>query len=214
MNVVPSSMKADVVFRPSKDLLRSELRRVGEEFLVVQDREAFGRDLERKDQSIRRRGERKIRRRRRTSQKSSCNSNNSCTTLAAEKLSSLAGSFPFAYKMFGEITVARFCKSILLPVSSSTCEKDATHLRKTKRTSIVSRWDLGGDEEVEKLESHERVREVAEELLEEGGELDGVVVREVDAACIAVERFGEVLQSADVAVLAEDTFDRHVCASG
>jgi hypothetical protein len=39
--------------------------------------------------------------------------------------------------------VARFCTSIRLPVSSSTCEKDATHLRKTNKTSSVSRFVLG-----------------------------------------------------------------------
>lgn len=75
----------------------------------------------------------------------------------------------------------------------------------------VVRDSLCGDEQVEELEGHERVREVAEELLEERGELDGIVVREVDAARVAVERFGEVLESTDVAVLAEDTLDRHVC---
>ena len=75
----------------------------------------------------------------------------------------------------------------------------------------LERLTLRGDEEVEQLERHERVGQVAEELLEQGGELDRVVVRQVDRARVAVERLGEVLEPADVAVLAEDALDRHVC---
>ena len=41
------------------------------------------------------------------------------------------------------MTVARFPRSILLPVSESRCANEATHLRKANRTSIVPRWDLG-----------------------------------------------------------------------
>lgn len=139
MDVPSSTVLPDVVLRSGENLLRRELRRVGEEFLIVKDREALGGNLRERVRDKSRVRKEEKRERRRTSQKSSCNSSSSCTTLAAEKLSSLAGSFPLAYKMFGEMTVARFCKSILDPVSSSTCEKDATHLRKTKRTSIVSR---------------------------------------------------------------------------
>jgi hypothetical protein len=39
-----------------------------------------------------------------------------CICSAAEKLSSRTGSLPLAYRMFGLMTVARFCKSILDPV--------------------------------------------------------------------------------------------------
>lgn len=45
--------------------------------------------------------------------------------------------------MFGASTVARFVRSILLPVSSSMCENDATHFKKTKRISKVSRCAFG-----------------------------------------------------------------------
>ena len=45
--------------------------------------------------------------------------------------------------MFGQMTVAKLPMSILLPVSSSTCAKDATHLRKMNKTSTVSRCVFG-----------------------------------------------------------------------
>ena len=61
----------------------------------------------------------------------------------AKNESSFDGSFDFEYKTFGVITVAKLCKSIFDPVSSSTCEKDATHLKKLKSTSIVSRFTFG-----------------------------------------------------------------------
>ena len=62
------------------------------------------------------------------------------------KLSSRTESVPLAgelRKMLGLITVARLCRSILFPVSSSTCEKEATHFKKVNKTSTVSRLPLG-----------------------------------------------------------------------
>jgi hypothetical protein len=65
-------------------------------------------------------------------------------------ISSINGvpSFPFAYRTLGVMTVARLCKSILLPVSSSTWENEETHSRKAKTTSIVSRLHLGNKQHV------------------------------------------------------------------
>ena len=46
------------------------------------------------------------------------------------------------------MTVARLCESILLPVSSSTCENDAAQLRKEKSTSSESRCAFGSKQQV------------------------------------------------------------------
>jgi hypothetical protein len=59
------------------------------------------------------------------------------------KLSSRAALTPLAYKIEGVMTVARFAISIRDPVSSSRYENDATHLRKTNSTSVVSRLTRG-----------------------------------------------------------------------
>lgn len=65
------------------------------------------------------------------------------TASMARKLSSTVPFLVFGYRMLGDMTVARLCMSILLPDSSSMCEKDDVQLRKVKRTSIVSRCALG-----------------------------------------------------------------------
>ena len=57
----------------------------------------------------------------------------------ARKLSSMPTSLVSELRMFGVITVARLCVSILLPVSSSTCEKEEAQLRNENRISVESR---------------------------------------------------------------------------
>ena len=57
--------------------------------------------------------------------------------------SSRAALVPLAYKIEGQMTVARFGMSIREPVSSSLYENEATHLRKTNKTSMVSRLYRG-----------------------------------------------------------------------
>lgn len=67
---------------------------------------------------------------------------------------------------------------------------------------------------MEELEAHERVGQVSEELLEQRRKLHRVVVAEIDGSGVTVKSLGELLQPADVAVLAEDALDRHVCDKG
>jgi len=62
-----------------------------------------------------------------------------------------------------------------------------------------------------KSEGEERIGHVSEELFEESGELDWVLVREVDRRRIPVERVAHVLETTDVSVLPEDSLHRHVC---
>ena len=70
------------------------------------------------------------------------------TASIARKLSSTALVLAFGYRMLGVITVARLWMSILLPVSSSTCEKDDVQFKKANKTSMVSRWALGSKQHV------------------------------------------------------------------
>lgn len=69
---------------------------------------------------------------------------------------------------------------------------------------------LRSDKEMEELERHERIGQVPQESLEERSELDGVLVGEVDGGCVSVERFAEILQSTNVAILPEDSLDGHI----
>jgi hypothetical protein len=78
-----------------------------------------------------------------TRKNSSWFSKSEVTTRNEPKVSSRKASRPLEYRILGPMTVARFPKSILLPVSASIWANEATHLRKTKRTSIVSRCDFG-----------------------------------------------------------------------
>lgn len=54
----------------------------------------------------------------------------------------------WSLRMLGLMTVARLWVSILLPVSSSTCEKDEAQTRKEKRISRESRWLFGSRQHV------------------------------------------------------------------
>lgn len=74
----------------------------------------------------------------------------------------------------------------------------------------LAREELRVAEEPVKPEREERVRHVAEELLEERRQLDWVLVREVDGRGILVKRVHDVLETPDVAILAEDALNRHV----
>jgi hypothetical protein len=74
----------------------------------------------------------------------------------------------------------------------------------------VEELTLGGDEEVKELESHERIGQISQELLEKGSELYRIVIGEVDSTRVAVESFSEVFKSPNVSVLSEDSLDRHV----
>lgn len=74
-----------------------------------------------------------------TSDKVSLYAISALTASIERKLSSTVLFFALGYRIFGVMTVARLWMSILLPDSSSTCEKDEAQLRKANRTSIVSR---------------------------------------------------------------------------
>ena len=50
--------------------------------------------------------------------------------------------------MLGLMTVARLWVSILLPLSSSTCENDDTQTKNEQSTSSESRWLLGSRQHV------------------------------------------------------------------
>lgn len=70
---------------------------------------------------------------------------------------------------------------------------------------------LRRDPEFVKLVRKERVREFAEELLQQGGDLDGVFAGQVDFhGALGVDFFFYVVQAFDVAVLPEHALDGHV----
>lgn len=69
-------------------------------------------------------------------------------SIAKKLLSSMPAFSAFSLRMLGVMTVARLCISILLPVSSSTCENDEAQTRKEKSISNESRWLLGSRQHV------------------------------------------------------------------
>lgn len=132
-----------ICLRTKEQLLRRERIGIGEaEEVVVEDGGQFVRDLRFKVRAVHLAGKEQL-----TWKKISWCSSSSSTARMPRKLSSLVGSLPFASSTLGVMTVARLARSILLPVSSSMCEKEATHLRKTKITSMVSRCALGSRQE-------------------------------------------------------------------
>ena len=60
------------------------------------------------------------------------------------------------------------------------------------------------------LKRQEGIRHLAEELLEEGGQLKGMVCAQVDRGWVAIDGLRKVLEMSNVAVLPENAFDRHV----
>ena len=70
------------------------------------------------------------------------------TASMARKLSSMPGPRESPRRMLGVMTVAMLCVSILLPLSSSTCEKEAAQLRNANKTSTESLWLLGSRQQV------------------------------------------------------------------
>ena len=66
----------------------------------------------------------------------------------ARKLSSMPRPRESARRMLGVMTVAMLCVSILLPLSSSTWEKEAAQLRNANKTSTESLWLLGSRQHV------------------------------------------------------------------
>jgi hypothetical protein len=60
-------------------------------------------------------------------------------------------------------------------------------------------------------ESHQWIRQVSQELLQQSSELNGIVVRKIYGSRIPIQRFGNGVESLDISILPEDTFDRHVC---
>lgn len=69
-------------------------------------------------------------------------------SIAKKLLSSIPAFSAFSLRILGVMTVARLCVSILLPVSSSTCENEEAHTRKEKSISNESRWLLGSRQQV------------------------------------------------------------------
>jgi hypothetical protein len=76
--------------------------------------------------------------------------------------------------------------------------------------TALARLTLRHDKHAVQLEGEQRIRQLAQELLEQRGQLHGVVVRQVHRRAVAVQRLGTRGEAADVAVLAEDALDRHV----
>ncbi len=69
-------------------------------------------------------------------------------SIARKLLSSMPTKGVFSLRMLGVMTVARLWVSILLPVSSSTAEKEEAQTKKEKRISRESRWLFGRRQQV------------------------------------------------------------------
>lgn len=69
-------------------------------------------------------------------------------SIARKLLSSMPTIGVFSLRMLGVMTVARLWVSILLPVSSSTAEKEEAQTKKEKRISRESRWLFGRRQQV------------------------------------------------------------------
>ncbi len=69
-------------------------------------------------------------------------------SIARKLLSSMPTMGVFSLRILGVMTVARLWVSILLPVSSSTDEKEEAQIRKEKSISRESRWLFGSRQHV------------------------------------------------------------------
>lgn len=61
-----------------------------------------------------------------------------------------------------------------------------------------------------KLEREEGIGQLSKELFEQGSNLHRPLRAHIDLSVATIQCFGEVVESPDVAVLPEDTFDRHI----
>jgi hypothetical protein len=62
-------------------------------------------------------------------------------------------------------------------------------------------------------ESQQRIRHLPQPPLQERRKLHRVLLGQVDSSRVLVERVRNLLQSPDIPVLSEDSFDRHVYLS-
>jgi hypothetical protein len=60
------------------------------------------------------------------------------------------------------------------------------------------------------LESHQRVRQLSQKLLEQRSKLYRVILGQVYRRRVSVNGIRQISQSADIAILSEYTLDRHI----
>lgn len=69
---------------------------------------------------------------------------------------------------------------------------------------------LRDNKESMELESEKRVRHLAKELLQKRCDLDRAILAQIDLVVSVVDEISKLFEAPDVAVLSENSFDRHV----